>query len=248
MEGPTPVSALIHAATMVTAGVYLMVPHQPAARRGARRRHRSIAIVGAVTALFAATIAVAQNDIKKVLAYSTISQLGYMFLAVGLRRLRGRHLPHDHPRLLQGPAVPRRRLGHPRHARRAGHAAHGRAPQGACRSPSCHASSSAGWPSPACRRSPGFWSKDEILRQRLGQEPGAVGRRPGHGAAHRLLHEPPGVPGLLRQGPLGRGPTRPAPRPRRRARRRRRRRERPWSTPTMATARRPRQARTSRRG
>ena len=65
----------------------------------------------------------------------------------------GRHLPHDHPRLLQGAAVPRRRLGHPRHGRRAGHAPHGRAAQAACRSPRSR-SSSAGWPSPACRRSP----------------------------------------------------------------------------------------------
>ena len=124
MAGPTPVSALIHAATMVTAGVYLMVRVNPVL---AQRRVglTFIAIVGALTALLAATIAVAQNDIKQVLAYSTISQLGYMFLAVGLARC-GRDLPHDHPRLLQGPVVPRRRLGHPRHARGAGHAAHGR--------------------------------------------------------------------------------------------------------------------------
>ncbi|MEP6659934.1 MAG: NADH-quinone oxidoreductase subunit L [Acidimicrobiales bacterium] len=82
MEGPTPVSALIHAATMVTAGVYLMCRVNPilAEAKGALT---VIAIVGAVTALFAATCAVAQNDIKRVLAYSTISQLGYMFLAVG---------------------------------------------------------------------------------------------------------------------------------------------------------------------
>ena len=116
MEGPTPVSALIHAATMVTAGVYLMVRISPDPALRRPTRGTVIAIVGAVTALFAATIACAQNDIKKVLAYSTVSQLGYMFLAVGCGRLRGRHLPHDHPRLLQGPAVPRRRLGDPRHA------------------------------------------------------------------------------------------------------------------------------------
>ena len=84
MAGPTPVSALIHAATMVTAGVYLMTRINPVHRRGlAVGAARSSPWVGAVTALFAATIAVAQNDIKKVLAYSTISQLGYMFLAVG---------------------------------------------------------------------------------------------------------------------------------------------------------------------
>ncbi len=83
MEGPTPVSALIHAATMVTAGVYLMVRISPILEVSSSYAPTIIAIVGAATALFAATIAVAQNDIKKVLAYSTVSQLGYMFLAIG---------------------------------------------------------------------------------------------------------------------------------------------------------------------
>ncbi|MGA2724398.1 MAG: NADH-quinone oxidoreductase subunit L [Bryobacteraceae bacterium] len=82
MAGPTPVSALIHAATMVTAGVYMtarswaIYTHAPAAMN-------AIAIIGVVTAFFAATIGLAQNDIKKVFAYSTVSQLGYMFLGVG---------------------------------------------------------------------------------------------------------------------------------------------------------------------
>jgi NADH-quinone oxidoreductase subunit L len=84
MEGPTPVSALIHAATMVTAGVYLMTRISPLLSLATYSWSPTlIAIIGAATALFAATIAVAQNDIKKVLAYSTVSQLGYMFLAVG---------------------------------------------------------------------------------------------------------------------------------------------------------------------
>ncbi len=83
MEGPTPVSALIHAATMVTAGVFLMTRVNPVLAVAAGWAPTLIAIVGVSTALFAATIAVAQNDIKKVLAYSTVSQLGYMFLAVG---------------------------------------------------------------------------------------------------------------------------------------------------------------------
>jgi NADH-quinone oxidoreductase subunit L len=83
MEGPTPVSALIHAATMVTAGVYLMVRINPVLGAADSYAPTVVASVGAATALFAATIAVAQNDIKKVLAYSTISQLGYMFLAIG---------------------------------------------------------------------------------------------------------------------------------------------------------------------
>jgi NADH-quinone oxidoreductase subunit L len=83
MEGPTPVSALIHAATMVTAGVFLMVRVNPVLAVSAEYVPTIIAWVGVLTALFAATIAVAQNDIKKVLAYSTVSQLGFMFLAIG---------------------------------------------------------------------------------------------------------------------------------------------------------------------
>ncbi len=83
MEGPTPVSALIHAATMVTSGVFLMTRMSPVLHASYEWAPTVIAVVGAATALFAATVAVAQNDIKKVLAYSTVSQLGYMFLAVG---------------------------------------------------------------------------------------------------------------------------------------------------------------------
>ena len=83
MEGPTPVSALIHAATMVTAGVFVMTRINPITAVGYDWLPTLIAWVGGLTALFAATIAIAQNDIKRVLAYSTVSQLGYMFLAVG---------------------------------------------------------------------------------------------------------------------------------------------------------------------
>jgi NADH-quinone oxidoreductase subunit L len=83
MEGPTPVSALIHAATMVTAGVY-MVARSNSLFVLAPEAMKVVAIVGAVTAIFAATIGLVQNDIKRVLAYSTVSQLGYMFLALGL--------------------------------------------------------------------------------------------------------------------------------------------------------------------
>jgi NADH-quinone oxidoreductase subunit L len=82
MEGPTPVSALIHAATMVTAGVYLMCRINPILHLAPDAAH-VIAWVGVCTAFLGATIATSQNDIKKVLAYSTISQLGYMFLAAG---------------------------------------------------------------------------------------------------------------------------------------------------------------------
>ena len=83
MAGPTPVSALIHAATMVTAGVYLVArlhgiyEHAPEASQ-------VVAVIGVLTAFFAATIALVQTDIKKVLAYSTVSQLGFMFLALGV--------------------------------------------------------------------------------------------------------------------------------------------------------------------
>ena len=83
MAGPTPVSALIHAATMVTSGVYLLTRVSPLLAQGYDWAPDIIAWVGVITALFAATIAVAQSDIKKVLAYSTVSQLGYMFLAIG---------------------------------------------------------------------------------------------------------------------------------------------------------------------
>ncbi len=83
MEGPTPVSALIHAATMVTAGVYLIGRMHPIYDL-AFWSHSTAALIGAVTALVAATIAIVQTDIKRVLAYSTMSQIGYMFLGVGL--------------------------------------------------------------------------------------------------------------------------------------------------------------------
>jgi NADH-quinone oxidoreductase subunit L len=83
MEGPTPVSALIHAATMVTAGVY-MVARMNAIYQLAPYAMDLVALVGALTAIFAASMALVQTDIKRVLAYSTISQLGYMFLALGV--------------------------------------------------------------------------------------------------------------------------------------------------------------------
>src|ERR1700691_3758559 len=83
MEGPTPVSALIHAATMVTAGVY-MVSRSHVIFERAPMALMVVAIIGTLTAFFAATIGVAQTDIKKVLAYSTVSQLGYMFMACGV--------------------------------------------------------------------------------------------------------------------------------------------------------------------
>ncbi|HLJ90113.1 MAG TPA: NADH-quinone oxidoreductase subunit L [Candidatus Angelobacter sp.] len=83
MEGPTPVSALIHAATMVTAGIY-MITRSSAIFSRSPHALMIVAIIGAVTALFAATMGLAQTDIKRVLAYSTVSQLGYMFMACGV--------------------------------------------------------------------------------------------------------------------------------------------------------------------
>ena len=83
MAGPTPVSALIHAATMVTAGIYMVV-RSNILYSLAPATLSFITIIGTATAIFAATIAVAQTDIKKVLAYSTVSQLGYMFAALGV--------------------------------------------------------------------------------------------------------------------------------------------------------------------
>jgi len=83
MEGPTPVSALIHAATMVTAGVFLVVRCSPIFEYS-QLALNTVAIIGMITAFFAATVALVQNDIKKIVAYSTCSQLGYMFFAAGI--------------------------------------------------------------------------------------------------------------------------------------------------------------------
>ena len=83
MEGPTPVSALIHAATMVTAGVFLIIRSGPFFE-GSSLALTILTVVGALTAFFAATVGVAQNDLKKVVAYSTCSQLGYMVMICGL--------------------------------------------------------------------------------------------------------------------------------------------------------------------
>ena len=129
MEGPTPVSALIHAATMVTAGVFMVARLSPLFELSSTALS-VVTIVGGTTAFFAATIGLVQNDIKKVIAYSTCSQLGYMFVGLGVGGYSARHFPPLHPRLLQGAVVPRRGLGHHRDAPRAGHARDGRAAQG----------------------------------------------------------------------------------------------------------------------
>ena len=138
------------------------LPHEP--RAGAHRTPATevIAIIGGVTAFVAATIACAQQDIKKVLAFSTVSQIGYMVLAVGVGRLHRRDLLDGRPRLLQGAALPGRRLGHPRARRRAGPQAHGRPAQVPCSGPPSR-SPWAGWPSPASRPSPASGRKGDVL-------------------------------------------------------------------------------------
>ena len=131
------------------------------------------------------------------------------------RRLLGRHLPHDHPRLLQGLPVPRLRLGDPRDARRAGHAAHGQPHASSCRSPPSR-SCAAGWPSPASRRSRASGRRTRSSPTPCTTNPALYAVGPVRRAAHRLLHEPGGVPDLLRRrevaGRAGaRATTRPSP-------------------------------------
>ena len=97
MAGPTPVSALIHAATMVTAGVY-MVARSHVLSELAPTTLAVVAVIGTLTAFFAATLAIVQKDLKRVLAYSTISQLGYMFFARGVGAFgAGNASSHAHP-------------------------------------------------------------------------------------------------------------------------------------------------------
>ena len=183
-------------------------PHQPGARRVAPTGPpRSIAWVGAITALFAATIAVAQNDIKKVLAYSTVSQLGYMFLAVG----SGAYVAAMFHMVTHAFFKALLFLG-------SGSVIHGMHDEqdmrrmGALRKfmPITAATFIVGWLAIAgVPPFAGFWSKDEILLFALAPAR-PVGRRSGHRPADRVLHDPPGDHGVLRRGQVGE--------PRRRAR------------------------------
>ena len=130
MEGPTPVSALIHAATMVTAGVYLIARMHPlfelrARRAGRRRDHRR-----GDAADRRHDRASSQTDIKRVIAYSTMSQIGYMIMGVSVGAYAAGPVPPDDPRLLQGAAVHGRRLAHRRDGRRAVAGEDGRLSQG----------------------------------------------------------------------------------------------------------------------
>ena len=211
MEGPTPVSALIHAATMVTAGVF-MVARTGALFDLAPAAAAVVAGVGIGTALYAATIAVAQHDIKRVLAYSTISQLGYMFAGVGAGAyVAGMFHLTTHAffkaLLFLGAGAVIHALGGEQDMRRMG---------GLWRKlPVTAVTMVVAWL--AISGIPplsGFWSKDEILadavRPRRGLA-GPLGAGPAHRPAHRLLHEPDDLPHLLRRrraGPKGPTPTR----------------------------------------
>ena len=123
MEGPTPVSALIHAATMVVAGVYLVARMFPLFIDYAPHVLHLVAYVGAFTAFYAASVACVQSDIKRVLAFSTISQIGFMMVALGVCTstdphegglgYMARHVPLVYARHVQGVAVPRCRKHHP---------------------------------------------------------------------------------------------------------------------------------------
>ena len=211
MEGPTPVSALIHAATMVTAGVYLMCRMNPILHLTPTGME-TIAIIGGVTAFVAATIACAQQDIKKVLAFSTVSQIGYMFLAVGSGAYVAAIFLMVTHAFYKGLLF----LG-------AGSVIHGLDDEqdikrmGALRRymPWTTVTFIVGWLAIAgVPPLSGFWSKGDVLDNVFAAQglQGAVGHRPGHRGAHRVLHEPPGDPGLRRRAPLRAGPVRTASR------------------------------------
>ena len=125
MEGPTPISALIHAATMVTAGIFMVARMSPLFEFSEYALN-FVLFIGATTALFMGFLGIINNDIKRVVAYSTLSQLGYMTVALGVSGVQLRHLPPDDARVLQGAAVPRGGLRDHLHAPRAGHAEDGR--------------------------------------------------------------------------------------------------------------------------
>ena len=198
MEGPTPVCALIHAATMVTAGVYMVARSNAAVQSRRPTAMAVVAGVGALTALFAATIGLVQNDIKRVLAYSTISQLGYMFLACGVGAF-GAGIFHLMTHaffkalLFLGAGSVIHALAGEQDMRKMG---------GLRKQDPDHlldllvaTLAIAGIPPFA-----GFFSKDEILlagvRQTVGHA--ALGHRLDHRRADRLLHVPAGLPDVLR--------------------------------------------------
>ena len=207
MEGPTPVSALIHAATMVTAGVY-MVARSSVIFASAHEAMLVVGGIGAFTAIFAATIGIAQNDIKRVMAYSTVSQLGYMFMALGVGAWAAAIFHLVTHAFFKALLVPRVGLGHPRPLGRAGHAQDG----GPAQQDPLHVLGADGGRARPGRHLP--------LRRLLveGRDPGRQlqGRRVRHldrrrdrGLHHRLLHLPADLHdlhGQVAHGPRGRAP------------------------------------------
>ena len=207
MAGPTPVSALIHAATMVTAGIY-MVLRSNILYTMAPITLEVVAIIGLATAVFAATIGLFQNDIKKVLAYSTVSQLGYMFLALGRDGLQHVVLPRINPRILQSTFVPWRRFGYSRHERRTGYAYDGWFAQSIADHVHYHADRYAGHfgYSAVCR----FLLERRNPGARIRAQQDHVGLRFAGFVHDFLLHVPLDVPDLLRKFPRH-GRTTPSP-------------------------------------
>ena len=210
MEGPTPVSALIHAATMVTAGVYL-VARSSVIFASAETAMMVVGIIGTFTAIFAATIGIAQNDIKKVMAYSTVSQLGFMFMALGVGAWVAAifHLAMHaffKALLFLGSGSVIHALSGEQDMRKMGGLRK--------KIPYTYWTLIAGALALAgIFPLAGFWSKDEILGMNF--KGGAVrhlGGRPDHGLHHRLLHLPPHVHDLPRRVPRGPGSGRTRPR------------------------------------
>ena len=209
MEGPTPVSALIHAATMVTAGVY-MVARSSALFSLTPITLTVVACIGAFTAILAASIALVQNDIKRVLAYSTVSQLGYMFLALGVGAywVAVFHLfTHAFFKalLFLGSGSVIHAMSGEQDMRRMG-ALKDKIPM-TYRTMWIGSIAIAGIPGLA-----GFFSKDEILWQAFSSPQGldhSVGRGPDHRRHDRLLHVAADVHDVLRQVARGAGSREP---------------------------------------
>jgi hypothetical protein len=178
-----------------------------------------VTIIGAVTALFAATVGLAQNDIKRVIAYSTCSQLGYMFFAAGVGAYQAAMFHLFTHAFFQGPAVPGRRLGDPRHAPRAGHAPDGRAD--ALSAADLRRHDHRQHRHRRLRRAAGVRLRGLLLQGRILESAYAAGRgeRDGHvrlrdrragGGADRLLLLPSGLHDLQRPGGLEAGGARRA--------------------------------------
>jgi len=134
MEGPTPISALIHAATMVTAGIFMVARMSPLFEHS-ETALSFVLIIGATTAFFMGLLGVVNNDIKRVIAYSTLSQLGYMTVALGVSAYGAGIFHLMTHAFFQGAAVPGGRFGDHRHASRTGHAQDGRACVSICHGP-----------------------------------------------------------------------------------------------------------------